>query len=83
MLVAALETDTNVVVLTDGLGPDTRTVLRAKQLGVPLIMTAHDAFTTADTVDDFVHSVSTQNKEKVAVAERIVGDALDLSKLGF
>jgi BioD-like phosphotransacetylase family protein len=80
---AALETDTNVLILTDGMGPDIRTISRAKQLGVPIIMTAHDAFTTADIVDGYIGSVTPENKEKVAVVERIVGDALDLSKLGL
>jgi BioD-like phosphotransacetylase family protein len=64
------------------MGPDIRTISRAKELGVPIMITAHDTFTTGQIVDDLIGSVTPENKEKVAVVERIVGEALDLSCLG-
>lgn len=79
---AALETDTNVLILAGGMGPDIRTISRAKELGVPIMITAHDTFSTGQIVDDLIGSVTPENKEKVAVVERIVGEALDLSCMG-
>jgi hypothetical protein len=76
---AALETDTNLLILTGGMGPDIRTLSRAKELGIPIMMTAHDTYTTGQLVDRLVGMVSPENKEKIAVVQQIVGDAIDLS----
>jgi BioD-like phosphotransacetylase family protein len=79
---AALETDTNLLILTGGMGPDIRTLSRAKDLGIPIMMTAHDTYTTGQLVDRLVGMVSPENTEKIAVVQRIVGDAIDLSGFG-
>jgi BioD-like phosphotransacetylase family protein len=76
---AALETDTNLLILTGGMGPDIRTLSRAKELGIPIMMTAHDTYTTGQLVDRLVGMVSPENKEKIAVVQQIVGDALDFT----
>lgn len=80
---AALETDTNLLILTGGLGPDIRTVARARELGVPIMMTALDTYGTSKVVDDLLGTVTVDNKEKTSAVERIVGEALDLECLGF
>ncbi|TXT57474.1 MAG: Phosphate acetyltransferase [Candidatus Thorarchaeota archaeon] len=80
---AAMETDTNLLILTGGMGPDIRTVSRAKELGIPIIMTAHDTYTTGQIVDNLVATVTPENKEKIALVERIIGEALNLSHLGI
>jgi BioD-like phosphotransacetylase family protein len=80
---AALETDTNLLILTGGLGPDIRALSRAKELDVPVMMTAYDTYRTSQIVDGLVGTVSAENPEKMAIVERIVGEALDLSCLGL
>ncbi|MFX0107789.1 MAG: DRTGG domain-containing protein [Candidatus Hodarchaeota archaeon] len=77
---AALETDTNLLILAGGMGPDIRTIARAKELGTPIMMTAYDTFTTGQKVDSLVGTVSSENKEKVVVVQKIVGEALDLKE---
>ncbi|MHA2042336.1 MAG: DRTGG domain-containing protein, partial [Candidatus Thorarchaeota archaeon] len=79
---AALETDTNLLILTGGMGPDIRTLSRAKELGIPIMMTAHDTYTTGQLVDRLVGMVSPENKEKIAIVQQIVGDAIDLTGFG-
>jgi BioD-like phosphotransacetylase family protein len=79
---AALETDTNLLILTGGMGPDIRTLSRAKELNIPIMMTAHDTYTTGQLVDRLVGTVSPENKKKVGVVQQIVGDALDLTGFG-
>ena len=76
---AALETDTNLLILTGGMRPDIRTLSRAKELGTPIMITAHDTYTTGQLVDHLAGTVSPENKDKVAVVQQIVGEALDLT----
>ena len=79
----ALETDTNLLILTGGMGPDIRTVARARERGVPIMMTAHDTYTTGHIVDNLIGNVTADNKEKLAIVEKIVADSLDLDVLSL
>lgn len=78
---AALETDTNLLILTGGVGPDIGTLSRARELSVPIMMTALDTYATSQIVDDLIGTVTVENKEKIAAVERIVGDALHVEHL--
>jgi BioD-like phosphotransacetylase family protein len=77
----AMETDTNLLILTGGIGPDIRTIAKAKEQGVPIMMTAHDTYTTGHLVDDLVGAVSADDLEKVKTVERIMLESLDFSSL--
>jgi BioD-like phosphotransacetylase family protein len=77
----ALETDTNLLILTGGMGPDIGTVARAREKGVPIMMTAHDTYTTGQIVDDLIGTVTADNKEKLAIVQNIVGEALDMDAI--
>jgi BioD-like phosphotransacetylase family protein len=76
---AALETDTNLLILTGGMGPDIRTISRAKEVEVPIMMTAHDTYTTAQIVHGLVGTVTPENKGKIDLIKKTIGDSLDLS----
>lgn len=78
---AALETDTNLLILTNGLGPEIGTLARARELGVPIMMTALDTYGASQIVDDLLGTVTVDNKEKIAAVERIVGEELNLECL--
>ncbi|MDH4212814.1 MAG: DRTGG domain-containing protein [Candidatus Thorarchaeota archaeon] len=80
---AALETDTNLIILTGGVGPEIGTLTRARELGVPIMMTALDTYGTSQVVDDLIGTITVDNKEKIAAVERIVGEALQLDELGL
>jgi len=80
---AALETDTNLLILTGGIGPEIGTVSRARELGVPIMMTALDTYGTSRIVDDLIGTITVENKEKINAVERIVGEALQLDELGL
>ena len=77
----ALETDTNLLILTGGMGPEIGTVARAREKDVPIMMTAHDTYTTGHIVDGLIGTVTADNKEKLAIVEYIVGEALDLDAI--
>ena len=76
---AALETDTNLLILTGGMGPDIRTISRAKEVQVPIMMTAHDTYTTAQIVNGLVGTVTPENKGKIDLIKKTIGEALDLN----
>ncbi len=78
---AAMETDTNLLILTGGIGPDIRTLARAREVGVPIMMTAHDTYTTGKIVDSLIGTVNPDNLEKVPIIEQIILDAIDFSKI--
>ncbi|MFW9933055.1 MAG: DRTGG domain-containing protein, partial [Candidatus Thorarchaeota archaeon] len=78
---AALETDTNLLILTGGIGPDIRTLARAREVSVPIMMTAHDTYTTGTIVDSLIGSVNPDNLEKVPIIEQIILEAIDFSKI--
>jgi BioD-like phosphotransacetylase family protein len=80
---AALETDTNLLILTGGVGPDIATLSRARDLNVPIMMTANDTYTTSQIVDNLVGSVTADNPAKLAIVEHLIGDVLDLSFLNL
>jgi BioD-like phosphotransacetylase family protein len=77
----ALETDTNLLILTGGMGPEIVTIARARELGVPIMMTVHDTYRTGQIVDGLIGTVTADNKEKLAIVENIVGAALDLDAI--
>ena len=78
---AALETDTNLLILTGGMGPEIGTLTRARELGIPIMMTALDTYGTSRVVDDLIGTVTVDDKEKIAAVEKIVGEALYLDGL--
>jgi BioD-like phosphotransacetylase family protein len=46
-------------------------------------MTAHDTYTTGQIVDNLIGALTADNKEKLAIVEKIVGDSLDLAAFGL
>lgn len=78
---AALETDTNLLILTGGLGPDIGIIARARELGVPIMVTDLDTYSTGQIVDNLIGTVTADNKERIAIVEKIVGESLNLDKI--
>ncbi|MHA1959396.1 MAG: DRTGG domain-containing protein [Candidatus Thorarchaeota archaeon] len=83
LCLAAMETEVALLILTGGLGPDIRTISRAKETGVSIMMTALDTYATGGVVNGLIGTVSAENKQKIKTIERIVGAALDLSFLNL
>ncbi|MHA1654039.1 MAG: DRTGG domain-containing protein [Candidatus Thorarchaeota archaeon] len=80
---AALETDTNLLVLTGGIGPDVRTLARARETGAAIMVTDKDTFSTSQLVDGLVGSIRPEDHQKIATIERIVGESVDFSVFGL
>lgn len=78
---AAMETDTNLLILTGGIGPDISTLARAREIGVPIMMTGHDTYTASKIVDSLVGTVSPDNTDKVPAIEQIILESLAFDKI--
>ncbi|MEM2142258.1 MAG: DRTGG domain-containing protein [Candidatus Thorarchaeota archaeon] len=76
---AALETDTRLLILTGGLEPDVRTVSQAKSRGVPILLTSLDTYSVSQIVDKLVGTIAPGDTERIAAAQRLIGDAVDFS----
>ncbi|MHA1768893.1 MAG: DRTGG domain-containing protein [Candidatus Thorarchaeota archaeon] len=80
---AALATETRLLILTGGLGPDRATLTRAQEEGIAVIVTDKDTYTTSQLVNNLVGTVSVDNPGKLSIIEHVVGDALDFDKLNL
>lgn len=69
------------LILTGGLGPDIGIIARARELGVPIMVTDLDTYSTGQIVDNLIGTVTADNKERIAIVEKIVGESLNLDKI--
>lgn len=74
---AALETDTSVLILTGNLYPDVRVLAKAEERGIPVILVPYDTYTTVELVGELVGRIRPGDKKKVDLAYRLVKDNVD------
>lgn len=65
---AALETDTSVLILTGGLYPDVKVIAKAKEKGVPVIMVHYDTFTTIERMTEVSSRIKADDESSIKVA---------------
>jgi hypothetical protein len=80
---AAMETDTNLLILTGGMGPNIRTLAQAREKGIPIMMTGYDTYTTGQIVDSLIGTVTTENIQKVPVVVKILRESLNFDVLNI
>ncbi len=80
---AAMETDTPLLILTGGIGPDVRTIARARETGTTVLVTDVDTYTAGQRVDSLTGAIHPGDREKIGVVERVVGNAIDFGLLGI
>ena len=78
---AALETSTQCLVLTGGLGPDEMIMEKARLSGVPILSVQDDTFVTVDKIEAVLGKIRIREQKKVAKTKEIVGQELDLDGL--
>jgi BioD-like phosphotransacetylase family protein len=64
LILAALETKPSVVILTGNLYPDISVLVKAKEVGVPILLTSYDTYTTVEKLRE-VQSVVTADSLKI------------------
>ncbi len=68
MALAALETDTSVLILTGGLYPDIKVIAKAKEKGVPIIMVHYDTFATIERMTEVSNRIKPDDETSIKIA---------------
>lgn len=78
---AALETSTKCIVLTGGMYTNDVIIGKAKLLGVPVISTSEDTYTTVEKIESVLGKIRIREQKKVLKTKEIVGNEFDMNKL--
>ncbi|MEM2739486.1 MAG: phosphotransacetylase family protein [Candidatus Bathyarchaeia archaeon] len=78
---AALETDTSVLILTGNLYPDVRVLAKAEEKGVPVILVPYDTYTTVELVGELVGRIKPGDRRRVDIAYRLVKENVDWKRI--
>uniref|UniRef100_A0A7C2E2U6 Phosphotransacetylase family protein n=1 Tax=Ammonifex degensii TaxID=42838 RepID=A0A7C2E2U6_9THEO len=78
---AALETDTSVLILTGGLYPDVKVIARAVEKGVPLILVYYDTYTAIERLAEVSRVIRPGDTRAIALARESVAAHCNLEKL--
>jgi BioD-like phosphotransacetylase family protein len=81
IILAALETPTECLILTGGIHPDHTIITRAKGLGVPVLLVESDTLTTVDKVEILFGHLDFRSESKIEKAYEIVNDHIDIKRL--
>jgi hypothetical protein len=69
---AALQTDTSVLILTGNFYPDVRVLARAEELGVPVLLVPYDTFTTIREIASLSGRIKATDTQKIHIAKKLV-----------
>jgi BioD-like phosphotransacetylase family protein len=78
---AALQTATKAIVLTGNIYPSGPILKRAKQLGVPLLLAAHDTLTTVERIEQITGRLRVREAAKVARARTLFEKHVDMARV--
>ncbi len=81
LALAALETDTSVLILTGGLYPDVKVIARAEEKKVPVILVYYDTYTTIEKLAQVSRHIKPTDKESIGVALEIIENYCDWQTL--
>lgn len=82
MIMAALESDTAGILLSNNILPPPNVLAKAEEYGMPVLLARGDTFTVAKQVDDLESLFTSKETDKVDLLADLVKDNLDLSLLG-
>jgi BioD-like phosphotransacetylase family protein len=78
---AALETATQCLILTGNIRPGPQIMGRAEELGVPIILTAHDTMTVIQCIESFFGKTRFYQEEKVRLFQNLLDRYFDYKRL--
>jgi BioD-like phosphotransacetylase family protein len=81
MILTALESDTSCIVLTNNVLPPSNLIAKAQDAGVPMLMVPQDTYSAATQIDDIEPLIMKQDTGKLAIAEKLVLENIDLKKM--
>ncbi|MFH1502013.1 MAG: DRTGG domain-containing protein [Candidatus Eisenbacteria bacterium] len=81
MVLAALESDTAGIVLTNGIAPPSSIISKAAERNVPLLLAPEDTFKVAKLIDDASKLLRHNEKDKIERIGALVRDYVDTAAL--
>ncbi len=78
---AALETDTSVLILTGNFYPDVRVKAKAEERGVPIILVSYDTYNTMEKVRDITGKIRVDDRKRIDEAKRLVSEYVKWDEL--
>lgn len=81
LALAALETNTSVLILTGGLYPDVKVIAQAEEKKVPVILVHYDTYTTIEKLAQVSRHIKPTDKESIKVALEIIENYCDWQSL--
>ena len=81
MLLAALETDTSGIVISNNILPPSNIISKAEELNIPLLMVSADTFQVAKQIDDMEPLITRDAPEKIDILEELAKTYVDLKSL--
>jgi BioD-like phosphotransacetylase family protein len=78
---AALETDTSTLILTDNIYPEERLRAKAEEKGIPIILVSYDAYTTVQRVRELVGRIRAGDRHRIDLAHRLVRENVDVEAI--
>jgi len=81
MIIAALDSDTAGLVLTNGIAPPSSIISKAAEKDVPMLLSADDTFRVAKQIDDASYLMRADEKDKIERLKRLVSENVDLATI--
>jgi hypothetical protein len=78
---AALETNTSVLILTGGLYPNVRVIARAEEKNVPVILVRYDTYSTVQRLQDVSRKLAPEDKHGLQLVRRVFDEHVDWVRL--
>jgi len=81
MIVAALDSQSTAVVLTNNILPQSNIIAKAEKMCIPLLLVSLDSYQTAKQIDALEALPTKDDKEKIALIEKMISEHVDIKKL--
>ena len=72
LAIAALETNTSILILTGGLYPSQQVLIKAKEKNVPVLLVPYDTYTTVTKLEGITGKISPDDTKKIEATKQIV-----------
>jgi len=74
---AALETDTSLLLLTGNIHPNPVILNKAQERGVPVLLVPYDTYTTLNKLQDIAGKIKYGDKRRIKLAKQLVAEHVD------
>jgi len=81
MILAALESDTSAVVLTNNILPPSNIISRATERNIPLLLVTSDTYQTAKQIENLVPLLTKDDTEKIELLKQLIEEHVDIEKI--